>query len=158
MYQVAMDPFTLSTGVVGILGFAMQMAKAASQAREAVEKFRSASKEVAELLERLAVLETVCKLVEVAAAAIPRQSGGPSSASLGAMSTALLQCLEKMEALGRLLAATGLDSSRARSPLSRSEAFSRLRFVLHREKVRSMVQDVDHAISLLQFVINVDTW
>ncbi|KAK7737790.1 hypothetical protein SLS53_006410 [Cytospora paraplurivora] len=158
MSSVAMDPFTLSTGVVGILGFVMQMAKAASQAKQAVEKFKSASKEVTGLLERLVVLETVCKLVEVAVAARPRDSSGPSSASPGAMSTALLQCLRKMEALGHLLSATGLDSSQTRSPLSKSEAFSRLRFVLHRDKVKSMVQDVDHAISLLQFIINVDIW
>ncbi|ROW17651.1 hypothetical protein VPNG_00605 [Cytospora leucostoma] len=72
------------------------------------------------------------------------------------MSTALLQCLRKIEALSHLLSATGLDSSQTRSPLSKSETFSRLRFVLRRNKVKSMVQYVDHAISLLHFVMNDD--
>lgn len=86
------------------------------------------------------------------------QPGGSSSASLGAISTALLQCQDKMEELGRTLSATGLNSSQARTPLSKSEAFSRLRFVLRRDKVKSMVQDVEHVISLLHIVLTMDTW
>lgn len=149
----------MSSGVVGLLAFAMQMAKVATQVKQAVELFKSAPSEMTDLLQRLTLLQTMCKLVEVKVAGSPdHQPGGSSSASLGAISTALLQCQDKMEELSRTLSATGLTSSQTKTPLSRSEAFSRLRFVLRRDKVKSMVQDVDHVISRLHIVLTVDTW
>lgn len=153
-----MDPLSVSSGVVGLVAFAMQMAKVVSQAKQAVEQFKSAPREMTELHEKLSLLETVCKLVEIKAANRPGPPGDSSSASLGAISTALLQCQRKMEGLGRTLCTSGLKTSQAGAPLSKSEALSRLRFVLRRDKVKSMVQDVDHVISQLQFVINVDMW
>ena len=153
-----MDPLSVSSGVVGIVAFAVQMAEVASQIRQAVKLFRSAPKEMTELLERLAFLETVCELVKTRIASRPELPGTSPSASLGAISTALLQCQHKMEGLSRTLSAIGLDSSQSKPPLSKSEALSRLRFVLRRDKVKSMVQDVDHVISHLQFAINVDMW
>lgn len=152
----------MSSGVVGLLSFAIQIAKVAAQVRQAVELFRTAPEEMNDLLQRLALLQTMCKLIEAKVAGAPGQlleDGPASSASLGAISAALSQCQSKMEHLSRTLAATGLSSSRARaSPLSRSEALSRLRLVLRKGKVSSMVQDVDHVISLLHVMLTVDTW
>lgn len=154
-----MDPLSASSGVVGLLAFAMQMVKVATQVKQAVELFKSAPSEMTDLLQRLTLLQTMCKLVEVKVAGSPdHQPGDSSSASLDAISTALLQCQGKMEELSRTLSATGLTSSQAKTSLSRSEALSRLRFVLRRDKVKSMVQDVDHVTQLLHLVLTVDTW
>lgn len=154
-----MDPLSVSSGVVGLLAFAMQMAKVATQVKQAVELFKSAPSEMTDLLQRLTLLQTMCKLVEVKVAGSPNhQPGGSSSASLDAISTALLQCQSKMEELSRTLSATGLTSLQDRTSLSRSEALSRLRFVLRRDKVKSMVQDVEQVITLLKLVLTVDTW
>ncbi|KUI64875.1 hypothetical protein VM1G_00319 [Cytospora mali] len=153
-----MDPLSVSSGVVGLLAFAMQMATVATQVKQVVDQFKSAPKEIEELLQRLTLLQTMCELVKVKVAGVPGYTGGSSSGSLDAISTALLQCQSKMEDLSRTLSATGLNPSQARIPLSKSEAFSRLRFVLRREKVKSMVQDVDHVISLLHLVLTMDTW
>ncbi|ROW12760.1 hypothetical protein VMCG_00085 [Cytospora schulzeri] len=153
-----MDPLSVSSGVVGLLAFTIQMAKVATQVQQAVELFKSAPKEMTDLLQRLSLLQTMCKLVEMKVARTPDQSGGSPSESLGAISIALLQCQGKMEDLSQTLYATGLCSSQARTPLSKSEALSRLRFVLRREKVKSMVQDVDNVISLLHIVLTMDMW
>lgn len=148
----------MSSGVVGLLAFTIQMAKVAAQVEQAVKLFKSAPKEMTDLLQSLTLLQTMCRLVEVKVAGAPDQPGCSSSASLGAISTALLQCQTKMDDLSRTLAATGLNPSQHRTSLSKSEALSRLRFVLRREKVKSMVQDVDRVISLLHVVLTVDTW
>lgn len=148
----------MSSGVVGLVAFAMEMAKVASQVKKAVEQFKSAPKELSELLEKLVLLETVCKLVEFTVATRPELPGGSPPPSQGAISTALLQCQSKMEGLKATLSATGLNSSQASAPMSKTEALSRLRFVIRRDKVKLMVQEVDQIISLLQFVINVETW
>lgn len=148
----------MSSGVVGLLAFTIQMAKVAAQVQQAVELFKSAPKEMTDLLQRLTLLQTMCRLVEVKVAGAPDQPGGSSSASTATISTALLQCQAKMDDLSRTLAATGLNPSQDRTSLSKSEAFSRLRFVLRREKVKSMVQAVDHVISLLHIVLTVDMW
>ncbi|KUI56991.1 hypothetical protein VP1G_04245 [Cytospora mali] len=153
-----MDPLSVSSGVVGLLAFAMQMATVATQVKQAVDQFKSAPKEINELLQRLTLLQTMCELVRVKMAGVSGNTGGSSSVSLDVISTALLQCQSKMGDLSRTLSATGLNSSQTRTPLSKSEAFSRLRFVLRREKVKSMVQDVDHVISLLHIVLTMDTW
>lgn len=155
---IAMDPLSVSSREVGLLAFTMQMAKVAGQVQQAVVLFEPAPRDLTDLLQRLSLLLTMCKLVEVKVGGAPdAQLGGISSVSLGAISTALLQCQNKMDDLSRTLAAIGLDPSQDKSSLSRAEASSRLRFVPRREEVRSMVQDVDHVTSLLHILLAVDT-
>lgn len=154
-----MDPLSITSGVVGILAFAIQMAQMASKVKDAMAQFRTASAEADELFQRLAMLDTVCALVQQNLTRRHASSEAIPPSMLTAVSGALLQCHKKMEGLDKTLSAmSSTKPSKVRSWSSKSEALSRARFVFSRDKIRSMVQDVGDAMSLLQFIINVDMW
>ncbi|KAK2605471.1 hypothetical protein N8I77_008305 [Diaporthe amygdali] len=134
----------------------MSMAKMASSVREAVEHFKSAPKEAIELVERLNMLETACELIRFH---LERRHTLPecsSPASLGIITKALAQCHTRMESLAKMMSSLSLGSSHERPRVSTSDTVARLRLVLRKDRMRSMTADIDHIISLLQFIINVD--
>lgn len=163
--QQKMDPLSVSSGIVGLLAFAVEMAKMASAAKKAVEQFKNAPKEVDELADKLALLETACKMVEInlevrqgiPGATTAATAASKSPASFTVISTALTQCHKKMQGLRQALVHFGMMNG-SDGQRSTGSKFSRVRFVLGREKVKSLVQDVGDAITLLQFVINIDIW
>lgn len=58
-----MDPLSMSAGLVGFIGFAVQVAKLVSKVKATVKEHKSASREIEELVEKLHVIEAVCVMV-----------------------------------------------------------------------------------------------
>lgn len=153
-----MDPLSITSGIVGIVAFTLQMAKMASSVREAVEHFKCAPKEATELVERLTMLETACELIRFH---LERRHTLPEysfPASLGIITKALAQCHTRMESLAKMMSSLNLSSSHERLLFPTSDTVARLRLVLRKDRTKSMIADIDHVISLLQFIINVDMW
>lgn len=153
-----MDPLSVTSGIVGIVAFALQLAKTASQVKKAVEDVKSAPKVARELIERLVMLETACQLIGFHLERRDTLPGHPSSASLDIISKALAQCLVRIQDLEQVIPSSGPADSAAGTPLPKFDTASRLRLVLRREKISSLIQEIDRVISLLQFVIQVDMW
>lgn len=151
-----MDPLSVTSGIVGIVAFTIQMLKMASTMKDAMEHFKSGPKEARDLLERLNTLETVCELISVHSERKENPPGVSSPASLDIISKALSQCRTRMEDLAMMLSSMGIGPSQARHRNSTSETTSRLRLLLRKDKIRLMVQEIDQVISLLHFVVTVD--
>lgn len=60
-----MDPLSISAGVVGFLGFVVQVAHLVSKVKSAVQQFKSATTDVEELIGKLAIIEIICGMVKV---------------------------------------------------------------------------------------------
>lgn len=155
-----MDPLSASSGFVGLLAFALEIAKMARAARMAIERFKSAPRETKELVDRLAVLETVCHVVEAKLAAGGRRLGDAftplARGSLAALSTALARCELSVKRIGLALDKCRPVVSGGRRSVS--SIVSRARFVLSREKTRALVRDVEDATGILHLVLSMDTW
>lgn len=74
------------------------------------------------------------------------------------ISRALAQCLVKIQNLEQMLSTSSPSDALAPAPPSKFNIVSRLRLVLHKDKISSLVKEIDSVISLLQFVIHVDMW
>lgn len=138
--------------------FAFQMAKTASVVKRAVEEVKSAPREATELIERLVKLETACHLI---GPHLERRKALPdhySTASMDIISRSLAQCLVKIQNLEQVLSTLSPSDTMAPAPPSRFDIGSRLRLVLHKNKIGSLVKEIDRVISLLQFAIQVDMW
>ncbi|KAG8161627.1 hypothetical protein KVR01_008614 [Diaporthe batatas] len=144
-----MDPLSVTSAVVGIVGFFFQLAKTASKVKTAVEEVKSAPKEARKLVERLTKLQTLGLLI---GGHLERRASMPncsSSPSLDILSTSLAQCLAKTQELEQIL-------SKLLIPQSKFSTSSRLRLVLRKEKLNSLVQEINSAISDLELFILVD--
>lgn len=53
----------MSAGLVGFIGFAVQVAKLVSKVKATFKEHKSASREIEELVEKLHVIEAVCVMV-----------------------------------------------------------------------------------------------
>lgn len=148
----------MTSGVVGIVAFALQLAKAASKVKRAVEEVKSAPKEARELIERLVMLETTCQLIGFHLERRETLPGPSLSASPDVISKALAQCLVRIQDLEMLVLSSSSSDSLSGTPRSKFDTASRLRLVLRKDKIGSLVQEIDRVISLLQFVIQVDMW
>lgn len=155
-----MDPLSVTSGIVGIVAFAFQLAKTASKVRKAVEEIKSAPKEARDLIDRLIMLETACQIVTAhldRRKALANQSLPPS---LDIISRALAQLLAKAQELEQMLSSFS-SSSRSTSTLRHkldTAGASRVRLVLRKDKINSLVQEIDRVTSQLQFLIQVDMW
>ena len=153
-----MDPLSVTSGIVGIVAFTLQLAKTASKVKTAVEEIKSAPKEASDLIERLAMLETACELIGFHLQRRETLQDHPSPASLTIISKALAQCLARVQGLEQILSALSSSDALPRTPRPKFDTISRLRLVLCKDKISSLVQEIDRVISLLQFVIQVDMW
>jgi len=153
-----MDPLSVTSGVVGIVAFAFQLAKTASKVKSAIEEVKSAPKEARELIERLVMLETACQLVGLHLERRQTLASNSLSPSLDIISKALAQCLPKVQELEQMLSKMSSSDGPARTSRPKFDTVSRLRLVLRKDKISSLVQEIDRVISLLQFVIQVDMW
>lgn len=153
-----MDPLSVTSGVVGIVAFALQLAKTASKVKKAVEEIKSAPREARELIERLVMLETACQLIGFHLERRETLPGHSSSAFPDIISKALAQCSARIEDLEKILSSSSSSNSPAGTPLSKFDTASRLRLVLRKDRISSLVHEIDRVISLLQFVIQVDMW
>lgn len=153
-----MDPLSVTSGIVGIVAFALQLAKTAGKVKQAVEEFKSAPKEARELIERLVMLETTCQLIGFHLERRETLPGHSSSASPDIMSKARVQCLVRIQDLEQLLSSSSPGDSVSGTPRLKFDTASRLRLVLRKEKIGSLIQEIDRVISLLQFMIQVDMW
>lgn len=152
-----MDPLSVTSGVVGIVAFAFQLAKTASKVKRAMEEVRSAPKEARELIERLAMLETTCELIGFH---LERRDTlpNPASPTLDILSKALGQFLAKAQELEQILLDLSACNELNQTPWPKFGTVSRVRLVLRKDKIIFLVQEIDRVISLLQFVIQVDIW
>ncbi|POS79576.1 hypothetical protein DHEL01_v202022 [Diaporthe helianthi] len=153
-----MDPLSMTSGVVGIVAFAFQLAKTASKVRTAMEEMNSAPRDAKDLIERLKMLETACELISAhleGRKALPNYSLSPS---FGLITKAMTQFLGKAEELEQMLANLTSSNGSTGSLRARLDAagVSRLRFVLRKDKINNMVQDIDRVMLLLQFVMQAD--
>lgn len=122
-----MDPWLVSSVLVGILAFAVEMTKMASKVKETVEHFRSASHEIDELFQRLVILDTVCKLVEQALGNKQISAAATINSSLlSATESALVQCHRKISQLNKTVSLLGEKPANAKNAFLRSEARQRL--------------------------------
>lgn len=156
-----MDPLSLGFGIAGLLPLAIEVAKLASNTKKVVESYKSASKEARELVERLAWLEVFCNIIEHNLANRQNRQNLPNSPDhvvLDTMSAALADCRIKMGSLDQVVTDFGTDIGGTRRKLSRIEIFSRIRFLLRKDKVKDIVLGLDNTISLLQLMINTETW
>lgn len=153
-----MDPLSVTSGVVGIVAFALQLAKTASKVKKAVEEIKSAPREARELIERLVMLETACQLIGFHLERRETLPGHSSSAFPDIISKALVQCLVRIQDLEQVLSSSSTGDPVSGTPRFKFDAASRLRLVLRKEKISSLIQEIDRVISLLQFVIQVDMW
>lgn len=153
-----MDPLSVTSGVVGIVAFAFQLAKTASKVKKAVEVIKFALKEARELIERLAMLEAACQLIGFHLEQRESLQKTSSPPSLNIISQALAQFLAKAQVLEQMLSALSASDGLNQIPQSKFGTVSRLRLVLGKDKISSMVQEIDRVISLLQFMIQVDMW
>lgn len=148
----------MTSSVVGIIAFALQLAKAASKVKRAVEEIKSAPKEAEELIERLLILETTCQLIGSHLERRETLPGHSLSASPDIISKALAQCLVRMQDLEKIVSSSSLNESLAGTTRSKFDTASRLRLILRKDRIGSLVQEIDRVISLMQFVIQVDMW
>lgn len=153
-----MDPLSVTSGVVGIVAFALQLAKTAAKVKKAVEEVKSAPKEAKELIERLVMLETTCQLVGFHLERREMLPGHSSSTSPDIISKALAQCLVRIQDLEQMVSSSIPGDSVSGTPRVKFDTTSRLRLVLRKEKISSLIREIEHVISLLQFVIQVDMW
>lgn len=140
------------------MAFALQLAKTASKMKRAIEEVKSAPNVARELIEKLVMLETACQLIGFHLERRETLPGHHSSASPDIISNALAQCLSRIEDLEQLVSPSSPSNSVTGTPGPRFDTASRLRLVLRKDRIRSLVQDIDRVISLLQFVIQVDMW
>lgn len=154
----------MTSGIVGIIAFAFQLAKTASKVRAAVDDIKSAPREARDLIERLMMLETTCQLISVhleQRKALPNHSLSPS---FDIISKALIQFATKAQELEQMLSTLilSLNSSNGSTWKIRGKSgaacVSHLRLVLRENKIKGLLKEVERAISLLQFVIQVDMW
>lgn len=152
-----MDPLSVTSGIVGIVAFAFQMAKTASKVKRAVEEVRSAPKEARKLVERLVMLETACQLIGFH---LERRETLPTPASptKDILSKALGQFLVRARELEQILLDLGACNGLNQTPWPKFGTVSRMRLVLRKDKISFLVQEIDRVISLLQLVIQVDMW
>lgn len=148
----------MTSGIVGVMAFAFQMAKTASIVKRAVEEVKSAPQKATELIERLATLETACHLIGLHLERRETLSDHSSTASMDTISKALARCLVKVQNLEQVLSTLRPSDALTPVPPSKFDTVSRLRLVLHKDKISSLVKEIDCVLSLLQFVIQVDTW
>lgn len=148
----------MTSGIVGVMAFAFQMAKMASIVKRAVEEVKSAPRKATELIEKLEMLETACHLIGFHLERRETLSDHSSTASMDTISKAHAQCLVKIQNLEQELSTLSPSDSLTPLPPSKVGTASRLRLVLHKDKISSLVKEIDCVISLLQFVIQVDTW
>lgn len=153
-----MDPLSVTSGIVGIVAFALQLAKTASKVKRAVEEVKSAPKVARELIERLVMLETACQLIGFHLERRETLPGYHSSAYPDIISDTLAQCLTRIEDLERVISSSSTGDSVVGMPGLKLDTASRLRLLLRKDKISSLVQEIDRVISLLQFVIQVDMW
>lgn len=153
-----MDPLSITSGVVGIVAFAFQLAKTASKVKNAVEEIKSAPKEARELIERLTMWETSCRLIGFHLERRENLLNSSSPTSLDIISRALAQYLAKAQDLEQMLSILSASNGLNQTSQSKFGAGSRLRLILRKDKIISLVQEIDRVISLLQFVIQVDMW
>lgn len=153
-----MDPLSVTSGIVGIVAFALQLAKTASKVKKAVEDIKSAPNEAKELIERLVMLETACELIGFhlqRRETLPDYSG---SASLDIISKALAPLPARIQELEQMLLSLSSSNALARTPRSKFDTISRVRLVLHKDKLSSLIREIDRVTSLLHFAIQVDMW
>lgn len=148
----------MTSGVVGIVAFAVQLAKTAAKVKRAVEEVKSAPREARELIERLVMLETTCQLISFHLERRETLPGRSLSASRDIISKALAQCLVRIQDLEQVLSSSSTGDPISGTPQLKFDTASRLRLVLRKEKITSLIQKIDRVISLLQFVIQVDMW
>lgn len=148
----------MTSGIVGIVAFALQLGKTACKIKKAVEELKSAPKEARELIERLVLLETTCQLIGFHLERRETLPGHSSSTSPEITSKALAQCLIRIQDLEQIVSSSNPGDSVAGTPRLKFDTASRLRLVLRKERINSLIQEIDRIISLLQFVIQVDMW
>lgn len=148
----------MTSGIVGVMSFAFQMAKTASIVKRAVEEVKSAPRKATELIERLEMLETACHLIGFHLERRETLSDRCSTAPMDTISNALGQCLARVQNLEQVLSTLNPSDELTPMPPSKVGTISRLRLVLHKDKISSLVKEIDCVISLLQFVIQVDMW
>lgn len=153
-----MDPLSLTSGIVGTVAFALQLAKTASQVKKAVEEVKSAPKEASELIERLVILETTCQLIGFHLERRETLSGHSSSVSPDIILKILAQCLVRIQDLEQIVSSSIPGDSVAGTPRFKSDTASRLRFVLRKNKITFLILEIDRVVSLLKFMIQVDMW
>lgn len=111
-----------------------------------------------ELIERLVLLETTCQLIGFHLERRETLPGHSSSTSPEIISKALAQCLIRIQDLEQIVSSSNPGDSVAGTPRLKFDTASRLRLVLRKERISSLIQEIDRVISLLQFVIQVDMW
>lgn len=153
-----MDPLSVTSGIFGAVAFALQLAKTAYQVKRVIEEVKSAPREAKELIGRLVILETACQAIGLHLKRRETQLGNSSPAFPDIISTALAQCLVRIQDLQQTVSSSSPGDSAVGTPRFKIGIASRLRLILRKEKIDSLIQEIDRIISLLQFVIQVDKW
>jgi hypothetical protein len=148
----------VTSGIVGIIGFAFQLAKTASKVKMAIDGLKYTSKDARELIDRLVTLENVCQLIESHLGRRNLLPNHPLPPSLDVISKALEPCRAKAQELEHMLSKFTSSHGRTGAPRNKLDTVSRFRLVFRKDEITSLVQKIDHFVSLLQFVILVDMW
>lgn len=153
-----MDPLSISAGVVGFLGFAIQTAMLAAKVKKAMDDFRAASKEVQCLAHQLEIIEMVCGMMETHLSKSKALLDPASSVTLGPISEALGQCNTKVTRLDRALSRLIPDYSERQPPTRTRHIVARICFALGQDEIKSIMTEVGQAVSTLQLVMTANIW
>jgi hypothetical protein len=140
-----MDPFTLATGVLGLLGVTMQVSQIATSYITCV---KNATKTTIELSTTLTVL---CSTLTRLDAFLRSESARDSSFKYtSVLCAATGSCRTRLETLHCKL--SKLDSGRTK------RAIRQLTWPFNEQENRSAVQDLQAFIQTFQFALTVDGW
>jgi hypothetical protein len=141
-----MDPFTLATGVVGLLGVTLQISQIVGSYIDGVE---NATKAATELSTTLTILHSTLSRLDVF---LRSQSAKDNSFEYtSVLCSATGACKTKLELLH-----SKLSSRRDGSRLNR--ALHRLKWPLDEKENRTAVQDLQGFIQTFQFALTIDGW
>jgi hypothetical protein len=139
-----MDPLSISFAV---LAGAVQIVDMAGKIRTAVETYKTASKEVRSLADKLALVESTCRAIKDA---FESPQASPPEWRLLELDRVLKLCLQRVAELDEVLARFKMDGE-----TKKGKGFNSLgtRFLLRESTVKQYNKGLDESLSTLHFMM-----
>ncbi|CAM1502946.1 Fc.00g077220.m01.CDS01 [Cosmosporella sp. VM-42] len=142
-----MDPVSLSVGVVAL---AMQIVQTASVIREHIDAYKSASKEVQALFDKLDHIECICNSLEGVLSSFEMRPKPTGTKMFECLNRALGQCRDRLAELYEVIKKITPTKTKTRNPLGKVGTL----FLKHRATLCKCDDDLGKSLKVLHLYIS----